>query len=657
MGVPILFASLQSLNGPAHLKKNRLIIFLIGIVVISFCFGTPVFGQNDLAGIRLLQVDTSGFPKISFYLESSQPDASILSNLSEQSMQVMEDGINLRPVDTLQRIEPGIQVILAYNLGPALSNTTVNGGTRYQAVNESLINWLLSLQETGPDDFSLATNTGLQSIRLNDPVLFADELSTYDPQLATNQPNLTSLLQSLDLSTDPNPNPLMKRVIFYVTPQPNITNLSAVPGLIDRAVQQDVKVFVWLVAPASVETSNPVAYDLLKQLTEKTGGEFFLFTGQEALPDPEDYLRPLRSLFSVTYTSVINQPGTHQIAVQIQRGDTLLESEHINVPLAIRPPNLILLEPVLNIDRTWQNGGANQNELSLFPKQDTINFITEFPDGFPRDLVKAELLINGEVVKESNSPPFNQFVWDFSEIDTSQVVEVSIAVQDVLGLTGQSSPALVQVTVAEPPLTFWQSIIRFQLTTERWIILASVLTTGAVLVVAIVLASKRRNYWREKSAAREKRTDPLTQPVPILQEIPRSSPIKTNSYPKTSGLAVSAWLVPLNERFEVIRSKAIPLNQPELIVGRDEKRAGLVIPSAAMAGVHARLTQSGKNDFWLADNGSEAGTWVNYTPVSTQGIRLQHGDLIHFARNAYRFELINPPVDREPQLMTYNGEI
>ena len=625
--------------------------------MISFSFGAPVLGQNNQADIRLLQVDTSGFPEISFFLEASQQDAAILSNLNEESIQVLEDDLNLRPVNTLEKVEPGIQVILAYNLGPALSNTTVNGGTRYQAVNESMISWLHSLDGTSPDDFSLATNTGLQSIRLTDPQLFAEELSTYDPQLATNQPNLTSLLQSLDLSTDPNPNPLMKRVIFYVTPQPNVTNLSAVPGLIDRAIQQDVKVFIWLVAPASVETSNPVAYDLLNQLAEKTGGKFFLYTGQEVLPDPEAYLRPMRSLYSVSYQSVINQPGTHQISVEIQQGSSVLESDHIDVRLAIRPPNLILLDPVLSIERTWQNNADDQKDLSLFPKSETINFITEFPDGFPRDLVQAQLLVNGEVVKEFKTPPFTQFLWDISEIDTNQDVEISIKVQDELGLVGQSEPALVQVTVAEPPLSFWQSIIRFQLSTERWIILASVLTTGAVLVVAVVLAGRRRNDWREKSAAREKRTDPLTQPVAIRQEIPRSSPVKYDNYPKTSGQAVSAWLVPLNERFEVIRSKAIPLNQPELIIGRDAKKAGLVIPSAAMAGVHARLTHKSNGEFWLADNGSEAGTWVNFTPVSTQGMRLQHGDLIHFARNAYRFELINPPEDREPQLISYNGDI
>jgi pSer/pThr/pTyr-binding forkhead associated (FHA) protein len=46
--------------------------------------------------------------------------------------------------------------------------------------------------------------------------------------------------------------------------------------------------------------------------------------------------------------------------------------------------------------------------------------------------------------------------------------------------------------------------------------------------------------------------------------------------------------------------------------------------------------------FRLADEGSTAGTWVNYTPVSHEGTRLEHGDLIHFGRVGYRFMLKEP---------------
>jgi pSer/pThr/pTyr-binding forkhead associated (FHA) protein len=129
------------------------------------------------------------------------------------------------------------------------------------------------------------------------------------------------------------------------------------------------------------------------------------------------------------------------------------------------------------------------------------------------------------------------------------------------------------------------------------------------------------------------------------------------TYPQVKGQAVTAWLVPLNDRFETLRAKAIPLTRQELVIGKDSQQSGLVIPSPAMSDVHARLTRDNLGDFWLADNNSIAGTWVNYAPLSSQGLRLRHGDLVHFANNAYRFELTAPPPDREPQLITYNNVI
>ena len=139
-------------------------------------------------------------------------------------------------------------------------------------------------------------------------------------------------------------------------------------------------------------------------------------------------------------------------------------------------------------------------------------------------------------------------------------IELILEVEDDLGIISQSIPFDMQISVAEKPLTFWQSFLKLQLTPQRWIILGSVLVTGIVLVLAIVLAGKRKNFWREHSATSERRTDPLTQPVPIRQEISRLGNAIPSTYPQVIGQEVTAWLVPLNDRYEALRAKAIPLN-------------------------------------------------------------------------------------------------
>ncbi len=656
MGVPILFFIL--LRVMKQLPRIHIALFLI-LLLLALLSGQklPSQAQTEAGVVRILQVDTSAFPSIKFTFLANSPDGGLFPALSEKDVFVQEDSLPAKNVETLQPVDAGIQVIVAYNLGPALSNSASNSGTRFQAVNAAIANWVGSQPQDSKDDFSLATNTGIQAIREQDAVKFSETLLNFQPDLGNNQPNLTSLLQSLDLATDPNPDPFMKRIILYVTPQLNVTNISALAGLIDRAVQQNVKIIIWLVAPATVESSNPTVVDPLKEMAVRTGGEFFLYSGDGSLPDPESYVRPMRNLFEATYRSSLNVKGTHRLTTSISRSGQTAVSDAYPFPLSILPPNLIILNPTFSITREWINNPQNPQEWILSPSLESIEYLVEFPDGFTRPLTFTRFYINGELAAEDTTQPFDQFVWDYSAIETSQNVELVLEVEDSLGLIEKSIPQNVQITVAEKPLTFWQSLVTFQLSTKRWILLGSVLATGAVLIFAITLAGKRRHFWRQQSAARERRTDPLTQPVAVRQEISRLANAAPTPYPIIKGQPVNAWLVPLNDHFEALRSKAIPLSRAELIIGRDSRQAELVIPSPAMAEVHAFLTRDNNGDFWLADNNSIAGTWVNYAPISTQGIRLQHGDLVHFAKNAYRFELTNPPPGREAQLITYNDDI
>jgi predicted component of type VI protein secretion system len=59
-------------------------------------------------------------------------------------------------------------------------------------------------------------------------------------------------------------------------------------------------------------------------------------------------------------------------------------------------------------------------------------------------------------------------------------------------------------------------------------------------------------------------------------------------------------------------------------------------------GLHARLVRQEDGSFRLIDQGSVAGTWVNYAEVPEEGQVLQHGDLIHFGRVGFRFTLRLP---------------
>jgi pSer/pThr/pTyr-binding forkhead associated (FHA) protein len=67
-----------------------------------------------------------------------------------------------------------------------------------------------------------------------------------------------------------------------------------------------------------------------------------------------------------------------------------------------------------------------------------------------------------------------------------------------------------------------------------------------------------------------------------------------------------------------------------------------VLESATVNELHARLYRDSEDNFFLADQESIAGTWVNYAPITSGGTRLEHGDLIHIGKVLFRFEIMDP---------------
>lgn len=637
-----------------HKTRSNLWKASLILILISGIFVVPVVQAQEepQASATIHELKTENFPEISFFLEGYNADGQAISDLSEADITIIENEQEPIPIDILQRSEPGYQVILAYNLSPTLATNNSEGLSRYEAITDHVVQWLGSRPASTPDDFSLVTDTGLQQIRDENPREFAESLSNYEPDLINSQPNLTSLLQALDLATDPTLNPLMKRAILYITPQPTISNVSAFPGFIERAVQQKVPVYVWMVGPASARISNPSVVDPLVTLAEETGGQFFLYSGVEELPNIEEYFQANRYIYDVTYTSGIRKSGTHRISAIITTGESKIISKIAKVNLSVEPPNLILINPPLLVEREWVIDAKDARNRELEPEQVQIEFMVEFPDDHPRELMSARLFVDGELAQEVTQPPFNSFGLDLTSYESDQEVLFLVEVEDSLGIVTRTQPALIEISVAPIPLTFWEGLLRLELSPERWIILAGVLIAGTVLVVAIVFVGKRQAFWRDQAAKRQRKIDPVTQPVKIKQA--DDIPGKGNAVQASIGKQVEAMLIPLNERYEANRKKTVVLDRKEWVIGSDPIQARLVIARSALDDVHARLVRTEQGEYWLRDQNSIAGTWVNFAPITTKGVKLRHGDLIHFAKALYRFELSHPTEDRENPIITYN---
>jgi hypothetical protein len=333
-----------------------------------------------------------------FPLEAYNAEGDFLAGLKAGDVVIREDGQEL-PASRLEVGENGLQVTVALNTHPSMNNAA-NGSTPYAEIQSALIEWAEQRPTPTPDDFSLATATGLYLIRSTEPAKWAAALRDYQPDLNKAQPNLVGLADALDLATDPLGRPDMKRAILFITPALPPALLSTLPDYTSRARQIGVRIYVWLVAPSDRVEVSPALQDLATQ----TGGRLIRLTPAEPRPELERQLAHLRQRYEVHYTSLINKSGTHTLSVQIQQGDEQLVSNERSLNLTVLPPNPIFLSPPPSLS-VQIAPGAGSAEASYQPQEVPLKILVEFPDQHERSLKATRLFVNDRLVAENFSHP------------------------------------------------------------------------------------------------------------------------------------------------------------------------------------------------------------------------------------------------------------
>lgn len=93
----------------------------------------------------------------------------------------------------------------------------------------------------------------------------------------------------------------------------------------------------------------------------------------------------------------------------------------------------------------------------------------------------------------------------------------------------------------------------------------------------------------------------------------------------------------------------LQLPATEIRFGSDATKSAYVLEDASVEPLHAIIRKS-EDIFIIQDQGSIAGTWVNYKMLGEEQSRLEHGDIIHFGQLAYRFLLRTPPERPKPHI-------
>jgi hypothetical protein len=627
-------------NLPAPLPVKRIIGGLILLLALFSAAALPVSAQSAGA-ISVTGLDFSTFPAVSFMLQVTDTQGKIVADLQPDQLQILEDGY-ARPVTELARVQPGAQVILAINESPTLTYQ-MQGLSYYRIFHETLDAWAAALPQGSNDNYSYVTNSGIQIDRQTDTRVFAQMLAAYEVDLIGAQPGLTSLTMSLDMTTDPLPDPYMKRAILYVTPMLDAASRQSLPSIAERAAQLGTRVFVWLVAPEyALESAEVTPF---RELADLSGGEIFLFNGSESFPDPEHYLEPLRNIYRTTYRSGVTSSGGHNLSVSVMRPDLQVTGEQMSFNLQLAAPNPMFLEPPAQIERLLT--GA-EDDQTLEPRDSIIRILVEFPDGYPRNLTASRLYVNDQLAAENLAAPFDQFSLPLSAYEQDTQLHLRAEVVDELGLSASSIDTLVQVRVQQPDPTLLEKIF-----TGRGLSILIAVSMASLVLGLVIYFTSQSNIKRAQPKTNGNKHDPLTQPV--LPKSPKRKPSRPFASSPTlrrqsEPLYAPARLVRLSADGNPIPERVIPIIRRETTLGSDPQAATCVLDNPTVSGKHARLFQNSEGKYFVSDNGSVAGTWVNYNSVNGEGYKLSHCDIIHFGLMAFRFEMNNPDSEQIPEI-------
>jgi hypothetical protein len=297
--------------------------------------------------------------------------------------------------------------------------------------------------------------------------------------------------------------------------------------------------------------------------------------------------------------------------------------------------------------RTHPEGDESDTQI-LQPNSQPLELLIEYPDGYPRSIKETRLLVDGVVEQVLTAEPFEHFTWDLSEYASEGEHFLQAEVEDSIGLSGRTVETTVRVIIGNTS----PGILRIISQNGTMIAVLLVAISGAILLLVLVVGGRLRPGVFRELRRQNNKSDPVTQPVPLKQEQPsqpQSSWINRIHWPRRRvSTKAYAHLISLTDSNQEDSSPPISITSSKVTFGRDPDQAAHVLDDASVEALHTSLYREKEGKFRLADEGSTAGTWVNYTQVLDGGTYLEQGDLIHIGRVGFRFVLRDPKKVRKP---------
>ena len=434
-------------------------------------------------------------------------------------------------------------------------------------------------------------------------------------------------------------------IIVFVTPfvdaPVNSEALPAAQSLALRATESHVPIYV-LHTNLVGQLPEP-----LQTLAQNSGGEYLLLPQEQSTLGPalESFyasMIPLRGYYTLSYRSRVGDSGPRRVQVSLTDGSSV--SAEASYMISLSPATVLLTSPASGTDLEVPRKPENPLDAIHI-----ASAIESWPDGHPRQIASAQLLVNGDPIPEAEAvigTDTVEITWLPSpdQYDNKSQVQIAVQTVDELGITSTTVPVDVSLSFKGGAST-------------------TLIILGSVLAMLLITAAGTTGFL----LLRRRGMQPIAAVRSIVPGYSQAEPIKgsprkvsntlvsaTGDFPEESG-TVTGSLQVIEGPADLIDQR-IPIKRPRMILGRDPDTADaafFVEEQSSVSGAHCTITYL-RGEFLLQDSGSRNGTFLNGQRVSPdQGYSLQDGDEIVLGKVAMNgVKLVAQLSQRSPRVQT-----
>lgn len=592
------------------------------LLLIAGLAGSHSAAAQSGGTARITTLESEDFPQLSLYISVLDDRGEFISDLESQDLSVQEDGTPIQ-VQVLEPVRAGTRQIFALNTTAGFQLKDELGFRLYDHLRADLTDWWASqaASEYGVDDLTLIARSGLIISHSTLTAELAAELSNFEPTFEAEGSIADLLVEALSYTTNPSRQVGISNQLILISPPIEDPPELFLGDAIALASNSETVIHTIQISRQE-DPEEPVPIDEnLRELSTATGGTFTLYEPEEGLEALQQRVLSQRMLYRLSLRSDANTSGPHTISVAVNSGTVQIGATSVSYDLEVHPAEITFIQPPNRIER--HPADPSNPVESLEPSSLSLEILVTFPDGHRRDLTFSRLTVDGEVVDENRTPPFDQFLWDLRGQVSTQTRLLQAVAMDSMGIETSTEEIPVLIEVPPPP----GGLEALSPALEPLLIGLGVLVLGVLGATGLISLVRRR-----AQAPSAPRTAPSGNRFTVERASLRAP---------THGLAAEAWLKPLPTGGE--QEKPIPLTGAEVTLGSDASLSTIPVDDPSVSRLHAQLLRRAGGEYVIRDQNSVSGTWVNYEPVPEGGRRLQHEDLIHIGRTALRFELSAPP--------------